>query len=419
MRSAIKLRPGSKPGIKAGIDMGTTKVSAMIAETFDDGRVRVIGVGTAPSDGMKQGVVVDIDRAAASVRDAVQMAERMAGRKVRTYSVGVAGEHIRSMNSRGVVAIPSLDEEITVEDVDRALEASRKFSLPYDREIIHTLPQEYIVDSQRGIRQPAGMYGARLEARVHVVTASRPSLDNVAKTLELAGTELGDIVVEPLASSHAVLTPDEREMGVMLLDIGGGTTDVMLYSEGGVVASGVIGLGGNNITSDVAYGLRTSQQHAEEIKIRHGCASSCLVRGNETIEVNTIGFKGNRRLAKALLAGIIEPRVTELFSLINDQISGNGLKNSLGAGVVLTGGTAVLKGARELAEQVFDLPVRVGSPLAVEGLAEVVCHPRFATGVGLLFAEGEVSATVESRGSNTTRFKQSFSQLKRAIASFI
>jgi cell division protein FtsA len=399
--------------------MGTTKVSAMIAEYDARGVPRVIGVGTAPSRGLKQGVVVDIESAAESVRDAVTEARQMAGASPRYYSVGVAGEHIRSMNSRGVVAIPSLDEEISGDDVERALDASRKFSLPYDREIIHTLPQEYIVDSQRGIRQPAGMYGARLEARVHVVTASRPALDNVAKALELAGASMGEVVVEPLASSHAVLTADEREMGVLLLDIGGGTTDVMLYSDGGVVASGVIGLGGNNVTSDVAYGLRTSQQHAEQIKIRHGCASSCLVDGNETIEVSTIGFRGNRRLAKALLAGIIEPRMTELFSLINDQIAENGLKRLLGAGVVVTGGTAMLKGARELAEQVFDLPVRVGSPLGVDGLSDVVGHPRFATGVGLLLVEGEVSASVEAKGPGTRRLKQSFNQLKRAIASFI
>jgi len=407
-----------RTNLRAGIDMGTTKVSALIAEVQRNS-IRVIGVGTAPSEGLKQGVVVDIERAAASVVSAVTEAEQMAGTTVKTFSVGAAGEHIRSMNSRGVVAIPSLDEEITTADVARAVEASRKFSLPEEREIIHTLPQEYIVDSQRGIRQPAGMYGARLEARVHIVTGSRPALDNVAKVLSLSGVELGDIVLEPLASSHAVLTGDEREMGVMMLDIGGGTTDVMLYADGGVVASGVIGIGGNNITSDVAYGLRTSLRHAEDIKIRHGCASSCMVDGNETIEVNTIGFRGNRRLAKALLAGIIEPRVSELFTLINGQIAGNGLKKSLGAGVVLTGGTAMLRGARELAEQVFDLPVRIGTPLGVEGLAEVVSHPRFATGVGLLRAESEAFVTVENRGISTRRFKQSFSQLKRAIASFI
>jgi cell division protein FtsA len=403
--------------LKASIDMGTTKISAMIAEG-SSGSLRIIGVGTAPAEGLKQGVVVDIEEAALAIDRAVKDAEQMAGVSVKTFNVGVAGEHIRSMNSRGVVAIPSIESEIGDNDVSRAIAASRRFSLPYDREIIHTLPQEYIVDNQRGIRQPAGMYGSRLEARVHVVTASRPALDNVAKALRLAGIGIGEIVLEPLASSYSVLTDEERELGVILLDIGGGTTDVLLFVEGGVVASGVIGLGGNNITNDVAYGLRTSQQQAENIKVRHGCAVSGMVNGNESVEVHPIGFRESKRVARSVIAGIIEPRVTELFGLINGQISSNNLKKSLGAGLVLTGGSAMLDGARELAEQVFDLPVRIGTPLEVEGLAEVVNHPRFATGVGLLYPEGEIQAR-NSIGNTGLRLKQSFSQLRRAIASFI
>lgn len=409
MKNEIRLR--------ASIDMGTTKVSAMIAEE-QRGAMRIVGVGTAPSQGLKQGVVVDIERAAGCVTRAVREAEQMAGLEARSFNVGAAGEHIRSMNSRGVVAIPSIEEEISRADVGRAITASRKFSLPYDREIIHTLPQEYIVDSQRGIRHPAGMYGARLEARVHVVTASRPALDNVAKALDMAGAEMSQLVLEPLASERAVLTDDERELGAVLLDIGGGTTDVIAYNEGGVVASGVIGLGGNNVTSDIAYGLRTSQVHAEEVKIRHGCVLSTLVGNEESIEVSTVGFGGTRRLAKHMLAGIIEPRVTELFSLINDQITQSGLKSTLGAGIVLTGGTAMLRGIRELAEQVFDLPVRVGTPLGVEGLVEVVNHPRFATGVGLLHQFG-MSEPGEQKHAHAKRLVQSFGSLKRAIASFI
>jgi cell division protein FtsA len=381
--------------------------------------LRIIGVGTAPSDGLKQGVVVDIERAASAVSRAVREAEHMAGRDARCFSVGAAGEHIRSMNSRGVVAIPSIDEEIGDRDVQRAMNASRKFSLPYDREIIHTLPQEYIVDSQRGIRHPAGMYGARLEARVHIVTASRPALDNVAKTLDLAGVEMDELVLEPLASASACLGDDERELGVLVLDIGGGTTDVIAYADGGVVASGVLGLGGNNVTSDVAYGLRTGRSHAEEIKIRHGCALSTMVDDDDVIEVTTVGFGGTRRLARHLLAGIIEPRMTELFSLIADQVKRNGLKRSLGAGVVLTGGSSMLRGARELAEQVFDLPARVGVPVGIEGLTEVVNHPRFATGVGLLREFGEMERSSNHRGDNARRLMQSLDSLKRAIASFI
>lgn len=403
--------------MRASVDLGTTKVSAMIAEMGHDAP-RVIGVGTVPAEGLKQGVVVDIDKAAAAVDRAVREAEQMAGFSIKRCNVGAAGEHIRSMNSRGVVAIPSIDEEITDDDVERAIAAARKFSLPYDREIIHTLPTEYIVDSQRGIRQPAGMYASRLEARVHVVTASRPALDNVAKSLDLADIEVGEIVLEPLASSLAVLTEDEREMGVMVLDIGGGTTDVIVFVEGGVVASGVIGLGGNNVTSDLAYGLRTSQAHAEEIKVRHGCALSALVRGEETVEVTSVGTNEKRRLARQLIAGIIEPRVAELFSLIEGQIRESGVRKSLGAGVVLTGGSSMLEGVTNLAEQVFALPVRLGVPRGVEGLAEVVGHPRFATGVGLLHAQ-QTPDLIENKGGTARRLMGSFGHLKRAIASFI
>jgi cell division protein FtsA len=379
----------------------------------------MIGVGAAPADGMKQGVVVDIERAASAVAKAVKEAEQMAGLSVRTYNVGVAGEHIRSMNSRGVVAVPNLETEISEHDVARALDAARKFSLPYDREIIHTLPQEYIVDNQSGIRHPAGMYGTRLEARVHVVTAARSALDNVAKALRLAGVEIGEMIVEPLASSLAAVTQEERQLGVMLLDIGGGTTDVILFVDGGVVASGVIGLGGNNITNDLAYGLRTSQQNAEDIKIHHGCAVTGTDEGNEAIDVPTVGFGGNRPVPKHLLAGIIEPRVTELFSLINTQITENKLKKSLGAGLVLTGGSSMLTGIRDLAEQVFDLPVRIGFPHAVDGLVEVVSHPKFSTGVGLLYPDGEAETKKLNRATSSQRLRHSLRKFKRAIASFI
>ena len=431
--------------------MGTTKISAMIAEcgaqpsreippsrgavlrtdprlqsTGDPAEqaapcapFRIIGVGTAVAEGLNQGVVVDIERTAAAVKRAVDGAEQMAGLSLRRYNVGIAGEHIRSMNSRGVVAIPSLETEIGEDDVARALDAARKFSLPSDREIIHTLPQEYIVDSQRGIRHPAGMYGSRLEARVHVVTASRPALDNVAKVMRLAGVDIGEMVVEPLASSYAAVTPDERQIGVMLLDIGGGTTDAMLFVDGGAVASGVIGLGGQNITNDIAYGLRTSQQYAEEIKISHGCAMATMIDGDDAIDVPTIGFGGSRRVPRHLLSGIIEPRVTELFSLVNVQITENKLKKSLGAGLVLTGGSAMLAGMKELAEQVFDLPVRVGYPRATAGLAEVVNHPKFSTGVGLLYPDAQAQSRSLNGVTGTQRLRYSFHQLKQAIASFI
>ncbi len=396
--------------------MGTTKVSAVVAER-ERGRLRVIGVGTAPSAGMRQGVVVDIERAAGAVERAVREAERMAGVAPGTWTVGVAGEHVRSMNSRGVVAVPGIDEEITHADVARAVAAARRVVMPPDREILHTLSQEYIVDRQSGIRQPAGMYGTRLEARVHLVTASRPALDNVARTLELADVTPGDLVLEPLASSEAVLSEEERESGVVMLDIGGGTTDVVVYREGAVVASGVIGLGGNDITNDIAYGLRTTATQAERIKVRHGCALSVDGGPDEMFEVESPG--GRRRyLPRQLLAGIIEPRVAELLGLIDAQLDEGDLKRSLACGVVLTGGTSMLRGIRELAEQVFDLPVRIGRPVDVDGLSEVVGHPRFATAVGLLAGAPPEAAPAERRVRERP-WARSFDQLKRAIASFI
>jgi cell division protein FtsA len=381
--------------------------------------VRVIGFGTTPSEGLKQGVVVDIEKAASSLEKAVKDAEQMAGISVKAYAVGVAGEHIKSMNSRGVVAIPNLENEISRHDVERALKAARNFSIPYDREIIHTLPQEYIIDNQRGIRQPVGMYGSRLEARVHVVTASRPALDNITKTLMCVGIEPTALVLEPYASSCSVLTDEEKELGIMLIDIGGGTTDVMVFCENGPIASGVIGLGGANITSDVAYGLRTSLKCAEDIKIQYGCALSSMVSIEEKIEVPGLGDRGKRLVGRQLLSAIIEPRVAELLSLLNNQITKNTLKNKMGAGVVLTGGSSKLEGCKELAEQVFDLPVRIGVPQSVEGLVEVVSHPMYATGVGLLRYSVENEKQGGERSFGVKGLRQSVYQLKKAIASFI
>lgn len=403
--------------LRGAIDMGTTKVAALIAEETGSG-MRVIGVGLSASDGLRQGVVTDIERAAECVMKAIGDAEKMAGAAPKSYNVGSAGEHIRSMNSRGVVSVMKPDAEISSLDVTRALEAARKFSLPQDREIIHTLPQEFIVDSQRGIRQPAGMFGARLEARVHVVTASRPALDNLAKTLTLAGIELGEIVLEPLASATAVLTEEERDAGAVVLDIGGGTTDVLVVADGSVVASGVIGLGGNNITSDVAYGLRTSPREAERIKVAHGCAISTRVSESDVVQVASVAGRP-RRVTRQVLSGIIEPRVSELFALIDKQISSNGIKRSLSAGVVLTGGSSLLEGINELAEQIFDLPVRIGRPEGLEGLSEVVADPRFATGVGLLRATAPAVAAGDLVPERAGRFALGLHQFKRAIASLI
>ena len=401
-----------------GIDMGTTKIAAMIAER-QESCARVIGVGTAPSEGLKQGVVVDLDRASRSVEKAVAEAERMAGVRLRKYDVGVAGEHIRSMNSRGVVGVPNADHEITREEVLRALNAARSFSLPSDREILHTMPQQYIVDEQSGIQEPCGMYGSRLEARVHIVTAARHALDNVAKTLDNVRLEIGELVLEPLASAESVLSGDEKEIGVMLIDIGGGTTDVIVYHDGGVMASGVIGIGGNNITADIAYGLRTAMKAAEAIKIEHGCAQSAMIDADEKFEVPGIGFRDDRQVNRQLLASIIEPRVTELLALIDEQIVKSDLKKVLGAGVVLTGGSSLLKGMRELGEQIFDLPVSIGTPLGVEGFSEVVGHPMHATVTGLLVYNNASGEDAYARSAPRKWWKLPYTHVRRAIASFI
>jgi cell division protein FtsA len=400
------------------LDMGTTKVSAMIGERQEAG-IRIIGIGTTAAEGLKQGVVVDIEKASRSIARAVDEAEKMAGASVREFNVGVAGEHILSMNSRGVVGIPSSEGEISQEAVTRSLEAAANFALPPDREILHTLPQQYIVDNQEGIREPAGMYGMRLEARAHVVTAARAALDNIAKSLDNCHLDVGEFVLESLASSNAAITEDEREIGVMLIDIGGGTTDVMIYRDVGVVASGVIGIGGNNVTCDIAYGLRTAMKTAEAIKIDHGHALSSMASMHDQIAVPDVGFREERRVGKHFLAGIIEPRVTELFSLINDQIGKNEYKKSLGAGVVLTGGSSMLAGTRELAEQIFDLPVRIGTPIAVDGLTEVVNHPMYSTGVGLLLYDGTLGAKRLERAPSAKWWTQSFNHLRKAIASFV
>jgi cell division protein FtsA len=400
------------------LDMGTTKVSAMLGERQENG-IRIIGIGTTAAEGLKQGVIVDIEKASGSIAAAVAEAERMAGASVRRYNVGVAGEHILSMNSRGVVGIPNPESEISRGDVARALDAAANFGLPNDREILHTLPQQYIIDNQGGIREAAGMYGVRLEARAHVVTASRAALDNIIKSLDNCRLDIGELVLEPLASSCAVITEDEREIGVMMIDIGGGTTDVVIYRDVGVVASGVIGIGGSNVTSDIAYGLRTALRTAEAVKIEHGCALSSMVSMDDHIDVPGIGFREEKRVGKHFLAGIIEPRVTELFSLINDQITKNEYKKSLGAGVVLTGGSSMLVGTRELAEQIFDLPVRIGTPIAVDGLAEVVKHPKYATGVGLLLYDDTLGVRRPTRMSSANWWRQSFGHLRKAIASFI
>ncbi len=370
--------------IYAGLDIGTTKITAIVAEPEEDGEgIRVIGVGTAPSDGLKRGVVVNLEKTTRSIQYAVQEAERMSGRTIRGVFAGIAGDHIRGINSRGVIAVSRKDAEIRPHDLERVIEAAKAVAIPADREILHVLPQEFIVDDQDGIRDPVGMSGVRLEAEVHIITGAASACRNVIRAAERAGLEVEELVLEPLASADAVLTQDERDLGVALLDIGGGTTDVAIFYEGSVRHTAVIGLGGSNVTNDLAIGLRTPVERAEQLKLQSGCALTSMVRPQEMVQVPSVGGRSDREVSRHMLAMMIEPRIEEIFELSKKEIRTNHIADLLGAGVVLTGGASSLMGMPELAEQVFDLPVRRGFPMGITGLTEAVCDPRFATGVGL------------------------------------
>jgi len=370
--------------IYAGLDIGTTKITAILAEADEDGDgIRIIGVGTAPSDGLKRGVVVNLEKTTRSIQCAVQEAERMSGRTIRSVFAGIAGDHIRGINSRGVIAVARKDAEIRPSDLERVIEAAKAVAIPTDREILHVLPQEFIVDDQDGIRDPVGMSGVRLEAEVHIITGAASACRNVMKAAERAGLEVEELVLEPLASADAVLTQDERDLGVALFDIGGGTTDVAIFYEGSVRHTAVIGLGGSNVTNDLAIGLRTPVERAEQLKLQSGCALTSMVRPEEVVQVPSVGGRLDREVSRHMLAMMIEPRIEEIFELGKKEIRKNHIADLLGAGVVLTGGASSLEGMPELAEQVFDLPVRRGVPMGISGLTETVCDPRFATGVGL------------------------------------
>jgi cell division protein FtsA len=370
--------------IYAGLDIGTTKITAIVAEAEEDGDgIRIIGVGTAPSDGLKRGVVVNLEKTTRSIQCAVQEAERMSGRTIRGVFAGIAGDHIRGINSRGVIAVSRKDAEIRPHDLERVIEAAKAVAIPTDREILHVLPQEFIVDDQDGIRDPVGMSGVRLEAEVHIITGAASACRNVIRAAERAGLEVEELVLEPLASADAVLTQDERDLGVALFDIGGGTTDLAIFYEGSVRHTAVIGLGGSNVTNDLAIGLRTPVERAEQLKLQSGCALTSMVRPEEVVQVPSVGGRLDREVSRHMLAMMIEPRIEEIFELGKREIRKNHIADLLGAGVVLTGGASSLEGMPELAEQVFDLPVRRGVPMGISGLTEAVCDPRFATGVGL------------------------------------
>lgn len=376
-----RIKTVKKGHVIVGLDIGTTKTCAIVAEMTDTG-IDIIGIGSHPSEGLKKGVVVNIENTVEAIKKAVDEAEHMSGCEISSVHVGIAGGHIKGQNSLGIVAVKS--REVDEDDVRRAIEASKAIAIPLDREILHTLPQNYIVDDQNGIRDPIGMSGVRLEAKVHIVTGSSASVQNIVKSVNRVGLDIDDMVLEQLASSEAVLSADEKDLGVVLLDIGGGTTDIAVFSDGSIKHTAVIPVGGNFITSDIATGLRTPLTEAEKIKIKYGCAFSSMIPKNEIIEVPSVGGREPREVTRQILGRIIEPRAEEILNMSYKEVIKSGYEDILAAGVVLTGGTSIMAGITELAEHVFNMPVRRGCPAGIGGLTDVVNSPMYATGVGLV-----------------------------------
>jgi cell division protein FtsA len=385
---------GKRDSLVIGLDIGTTKICTVVGEVVD-GQVNIIGLGTHPSKGLRKGVVINIDSTVHSIKKAVEEAELMAGVHLTSVYAGIAGGHIKGINSHGVIAVKN--KEVGLNDVKRVIDAASAVAIPMDREVIHIIPQEFIVDDQDGIKDPVGMSGVRLEGRVHIVTGAITSAQNIIKCANRAGLDVDDIVLEQLGSSEAVLTPEEKELGAAIIDVGGGTTDLVIFSSGSIKHTAVFSLAGNHITNDISMGLRTPVEEAEKIKIRYGCALTSLVRKDETVEVPSVGGRKPRVLSRYTLAEIIEPRVEEILTLVHNEILRTGYGNLMASGIILTGGSALLEGAPELAEQIFNVPVRRGVPIGIGGLVDLVNSPMYATGVGLVL--------YGSRSKTQSRFK--------------
>lgn len=381
--------------IVVGLDIGTTKVSAVVGEVDDNG-ITVLGVGTVPCRGLRKGVVSNIDWTTRAIAEAVESAQQMAGVEIRTVYAGVCGSHVRCQISDGVAAITG--GEVTPMDVDRVLEGARAIPVDADRQILHVIPHEFIVDNQDGIRDPVGMSGVRLGTRVNLVTAATSPVQNVVRCAERCGLTVADVVLEPLASADAVLTEDEKEIGVAVIDIGGGTTDILLYVDGGIGHVSIIPVGGNNVTADIAAGLRTPMGEAERLKRKVGCALGRMVAEDEEIEVPGVGGHPSSTVPRRLLSDIIEPRIEEIFAVIRSRIEYTGLLEQLSAGVVLTGGAVLMEGMTEFAEEILGMPVRLGVPVGVGGITQLVAGPQFATGVGLVQYGAGALATARDRG---------------------
>ncbi|MDH5358475.1 MAG: cell division protein FtsA [Gammaproteobacteria bacterium] len=398
-----------------GLDIGTSKVVAIVAAPVPDAgpnenALEIIGLGSHPARGMKKGVVVNIESTVQSIQRAIEEAELMAGCQIHSVYAGIAGSHIRSLNSHGTVAIR--DKEVTQGDVDRVLDAAKAVHFPGDQQLLHVLPQEYIIDNQEGIREPIGMSGVRLEAKVHLITGAVSAAQNISKCIERCGLSVDGIILEQMASSYSVLEQDERDLGVCLIDIGGGTTDIAVFIDGAIRHTAVIPIAGDQVTNDIAVALRTPTQYAEEIKMKYACALTQLAREDETIEVPSVGDRAPRQLARQTLAEVVEPRYEELLKLVQDELRRSGFEELLAAGIVLTGGSSKIEGVIELAEEVFHLPVRLGLPQHVGGLVDVVRNPIHATGVGLLLFGNEEELVGHSEIKKGSGYKTMLTRMK-------
>jgi cell division protein FtsA len=370
-----------KNSIVVGLDIGTSKVCAVIGEMSEQG-VEIIGVGSHPSQGLRKGVVINIEGTVNSVKKAVEEAGLMAGCEIHTVFTSISGGHIKAFNSHGIVAVKN--KEVTQRDLERVIDAARAVAIPMDRDVLHVLPQDYVIDDQDGIREPLGMSGVRLEAKVHIVTGAATSAQNIVKCCNRTGLNVAEMVLAPLAAAEAVLSDEERELGVVLVDVGGGTTDIAIYHDGAVKHTAVVGIGGNHVTNDIAAGLRTPFNDAERIKQRYGSAKAVMVPASERDEVPSVAGKGAGSVSRQILCEIIEPRLDEIFELVQKEIVKSGFEGALTSGIVITGGSMLLPGAVEMAERSFGLPVRLGLPAHVRGLVDIIRNPTYATGVGLV-----------------------------------
>ncbi|MBK8013405.1 MAG: cell division protein FtsA [Deltaproteobacteria bacterium] len=395
--------------IVVGLDIGTTKITAIVGEVTSSG-IDIIGIGSAPSKGIRKGVVINISSTVEAIAQAVEEAELMAGCEISSVYTGISGGHIRGFNSQGIVAVK--DGEVSSNDVNRVIDAAKAVAIPMDREVIHILPQEFIIDDQDGIKEPLGMHGVRLEAKVHIVTAAGPSAQNIIKCANRTGLSVSAIVLQQLASAEAVLTEDEKDLGVCLVDIGGGTSDIALFSEGSIVHTSVLPIGGNHLTTDIALGIRTPQDEAEKIKQRYGCALVEMVEPSEMIDVPSVGGRKPRSLSRQILCEIIEARVEELFQLVRDEIRNTAYEDLLASGVVLTGGTSKLAGIGDVAEDVLGLPIRFGRPKGVGGLVDVVRSPAYATGVGLVVHGAKNQSVSHSRASTPGLYRRTTQKMR-------